>query len=213
MSICAIVPVKPLYLGKSRLSAVLTELERINLNRRLFENTLKVLKETRRVTQIIVISHDAELLTLAYRHGVCAIREEEYGLNKALEKATKTILNTALRSVVIIPTDLPLINPEDLDLFIKESPKKNGIGIVHDRRCEGTNMLMVSPPGCIEYQFGKNSYQNHIHQAKNKELKIKTIRISTLEFDLDLPEDYQLLFDRGYFASWNLQNNTVSDPI
>jgi 2-phospho-L-lactate guanylyltransferase (CobY/MobA/RfbA family) len=44
MTLWAIVPVKPLRRGKSRLADVLTSEERTDLNRHLLENTIDTLK-------------------------------------------------------------------------------------------------------------------------------------------------------------------------
>ena len=45
MSLWAIVPVKPLRRGKSRLAGALTEEERANLNQELLERTLRTLTD------------------------------------------------------------------------------------------------------------------------------------------------------------------------
>ena len=67
MSLWAIVPVKPLRRGKSRLSGILTEEERTQLNQELLERTLKTLSELKEVDHVLVVSRDPHALTIARR--------------------------------------------------------------------------------------------------------------------------------------------------
>ncbi len=65
MSLWAIVPVKPLRRGKSRLSEILSEDERANLNHQLFVHTIEILKKVDAITDILVVSRDSDVLTEA----------------------------------------------------------------------------------------------------------------------------------------------------
>ena len=58
MTIWAIVPVKPLLLGKSRIAGVISDEDRIKLNIRLLEHTLKTLKLLPEIGQVLVVSRD-----------------------------------------------------------------------------------------------------------------------------------------------------------
>ena len=54
MTLWAIVPVKPLRRGKSRLSGMLSEDERTLLNQELLEHTLKTLSSLKELDQVLV---------------------------------------------------------------------------------------------------------------------------------------------------------------
>ena len=87
MTIWAIVPVKPLLIGKSRLGSVLSGEERARLNRMLLERTLGVLKDTPSIDGSLVVSRDPEVLAIA----------REFGSRTVLEHGqTQTDLNLAL---------------------------------------------------------------------------------------------------------------------
>ena len=58
MTLWAIVPVKPLRHGKSRLAGTLTDNERVELNRILLERTIKRLTALKEVEQVLVVSRD-----------------------------------------------------------------------------------------------------------------------------------------------------------
>ena len=59
MTLWAIVPVKPLRRGKSRLAATLTDDERAELNRMLLERTLRTLIDLKEVEEVLVVSRDS----------------------------------------------------------------------------------------------------------------------------------------------------------
>jgi 2-phospho-L-lactate guanylyltransferase len=77
--------------------------------------------------------------------------------------------------------------------------------IAPDRRKEGTNGLLISPAGLIDYQFGLNSFQKHIEQAQKYHIQVEVCEHSSLELDLDLPEDLDLL-SKMEMIQFNMQS-------
>jgi 2-phospho-L-lactate guanylyltransferase len=65
--------------------------------------------------------------------------------------------------------------------------------IAPDRRGEGTNALLVTPIGLIEYAFGPNSYQSHVKEAAASGARLEVCEIVRLTVDVDLPEDLALV--------------------
>src|SRR5512143_2325376 len=89
MTIWAIVPVKPLRHGKSRLAGILAEGERERLNRLLLERTLRTLSDIREVDQVLVVSRDSGALAIARDFGARTVQEDGApALNTALQRAT-----------------------------------------------------------------------------------------------------------------------------
>jgi 2-phospho-L-lactate guanylyltransferase len=194
MSLWAIVPVKPLRQGKSRLSKVLTEDQRTSLNQRMLKRTLEILAQVKEVDQVLVVSKDPNALALARDFKAKTLQENgQPGLNTALEKATVVAMAYKARSILILPADLPILRPEDVKSFINYSTEYPEVIIAPDRRNEGTNALIVKPTGAIQYHFGADSYQKHLEEAKLKKIPIKTCDIESIELDLDLPEDLEYL--------------------
>lgn len=194
MSLWAIVPVKPLRRGKSRLSSVLSEDERAVLNYTMLGNTLKTLTQVPEVDQILVVSRDPSALALAREYNARTVQEDgNPGLNLALRRATVVAQVYAVQGVLILPADLPLIRPTDIQEFIRRAVKPPVMVIAPDRHEGGTNALLVSPPGFMDYSFGPGSFQRHIHLAERHDLRVEICRLSTIGLDLDLPEDLDLL--------------------
>ena len=88
MTLWAIVPVKPLRRGKSRLAGTLTEEERAVLNQELLERTLKTLSSLKELDKVLVVSRDQHALTIARNHGAKTVQEDgQPHLNTALTRA------------------------------------------------------------------------------------------------------------------------------
>jgi 2-phospho-L-lactate guanylyltransferase len=194
MTLWAIVPVKPLRHGKSRLAGTLTEDQRTELNRALLQHTLETLSELKEVDGVLVVSRDPHALTVARSHGARTVQENgQSQLNTALKRATIVAQVYATRGVLVLPADLPLISKEDILELIKRAAEPPVVVIAPDRHGKGTNALLISPPGLIEYDFGENSFQRHCERAKNAGARLEIVELPSLGLDLDIPEDFELI--------------------
>lgn len=194
MTIWAIVPVKPLRRGKSRLAGTLSEDERAELNQALLQHTLSTLTDIKELEQVLVISRDPHALTVARQHGARTVREDgQPELNTALTRATVVAKVHATRGVLILPADLPLISREDVLTLLEKAADPPVVVIAPDRHGKGTNALLISPSGLIEYDFGENSFQRHCERAKAAGARLEIVDLPSLGLDLDLPEDLEII--------------------
>jgi 2-phospho-L-lactate guanylyltransferase len=194
MTLWAIVPVKPLRRGKSRLSGMLTEDERTVLNQDLLEHTLKILTGLKELEQVLVVSRDPHALTIARNHGAKTVLEDgQPHLNTALARATVMAQVHSIRGILVLPADLPLLTPDDVLALIDRAAKPPVVVIAPDRHGKGTNALLMVPAGQIEYDFGEGSFQRHCERAKNSGARLEIVELPSLGLDLDLPEDLQLI--------------------
>lgn len=192
MSLWAIVPIKPLLQGKSRLSGVLTAQERNRLNVSLLEHTVRVLKGVVEIAEVLVISRDPDALRRAAGLGARTLREEEDSdLNQALRQSTRFVQAQHGRSVLIIPADLPLLCQADVQAILSCAGEDPGVVIVPDRRREGTNALLVQPAGQIDYAFGAGSLGLHCSAARQAGVSMQICDLPLVALDLDLPEDLE----------------------
>jgi 2-phospho-L-lactate guanylyltransferase len=194
MTLWAIVPVKPLRRGKSRLAGTLNENERTELNRALLKHTLEILSDLKEVDGVLVVSRDQNALTIARNHGARTVQEDgQPELNTALKRATIVAQVYATRAVLVLPADLPLITREDILTLIRRATEPPVVVIAPDRHGKGTNALLISPPGLIEYDFGENSFQRHCELIKKAGARLEVVDLPSLGLDLDLPEDFELI--------------------
>ena len=193
MTLWAIVPVKPLRRGKSRLAGKLTEDERAELNQSLLQHTIETLTDLKEIEQVLVVSRDPHALTVARNHGARTVLEDgQPHLNTALKRATVVAQVYATRGVLVLPADLPLISPQDIRELINRAVDPPVVVIAPDRHRKGTNALLISPSGLIEYDFGDNSFERHCEQVRKTGARLEIVDLPTLGLDLDLPEDLEL---------------------
>ncbi len=194
MSLWAIVPVKSVQNGKTRLRTVLSDEERASLNRFLLVHTLEVLQALRSsIEQVLVTSPDPATLSLARRCGARTLHESRSaGLNKALHAAVLLAKERRVQRVLILPIDLPLLQPQDIEAILERGyPPPVGV-IAPDRRGKGTNALLLSPPDLISFAFGEASFFHHSERIRASGARLEVLTLERLAFDLDTPEDLTL---------------------
>ena len=194
MTLWAIVPVKPLRRGKSRLAGMLTEDQRTRLNRYLLEHVLTTLNKLPEIEHTLVVSRDPAALALTREMGGRTVLEDGAPqFNTAIKRATMVAKAQGAHAVLVLPADLPLVKPADLKALIKMGKNPPVVVIAPDRRQDGTNGLFINPAGLIEYGYGPGSFQVHSERARQAGARLEVIFSPNIALDLDLPEDLEAL--------------------
>ena len=203
MSLWVIIPVKPLKNAKSRLSSVLSPDERFELAQAMLRHVLSVTTTIQNLTGVLVISRDTKALAIGREFGAKTLQEGTFSnLNPALLRATMVVKSWRADAVLILPADLPFISVEDIRTII-DNGEDHSIVIATDRGRDGTNALLVRPPGAIEYKYGAGSYDRHVEQASAAGLQIIVYESERISLDIDVPndlQDYQKIIDQGRFG-------------
>ncbi len=194
MSIWAIVPVKPLRRGKSRLAGLLTEDQRTRLNRYLLQHILDTLNEVQEIEHTLVVSRDPAALALTRELGGRTVLENGAPqFNLALKRATAVAKMHGSHAVLILPADLPLVTAEDIRKLLKRGEGPPVVVIAPDRRADGTNALFVNPAGLLDYAYGPGSSRRHADLAAAAGARVEIVSSPSIALDLDIPEDLQAL--------------------
>ena len=194
MALWAIVPVKPLRRGKSRLAKVISAEERADLNQYLLEHTIQILKKIDEIENILVISRDTEALALARSLGARTVQEYgSPGLNTALSRAVEIAKTYETCGILVLPADLPRLDAEDIRKILAFRKDPPIVVISPDRKKEGTNALFMCPPDLIDFKYGKGSFKKHVKAAKEVDTRLEICELPSLELDLDEPEDFNLI--------------------
>ena len=194
MSLWAIVPVKPIRRGKSRLSEILSEEERAKLNHQLFIHTIDILKQVNAVSDILVVSRDSDVLTEAREMDVRTVTENGTPeLNPALFRASLFSKAFSTEGIMIVPADLPLMTPADVEAFLDKRTQAPEVIIAPDRHGKGTNLLFANPADILTFSYGDDSLTRHSDLAKEKGARLTVFDNERIGLDLDIPEDYELL--------------------
>ncbi|HML21189.1 MAG TPA: 2-phospho-L-lactate guanylyltransferase [Aggregatilinea sp.] len=202
MTIWAIVPVKPFNRAKSRLAGELPPEDRELLAEGLLRRTLHLLHPLSVVQGILVISRDTKALSIARDLGAQTLQESGTPeLNSALYRATHALRVWNADGVLVVPADLPLLMPEDVEGMVKLARYPGTVVVAPDRHEHGTNLLLVRPPGLIPYSFGFDSFAVHQRHAAEAGATIHVFHSERTALDLDTPEDlhhyYELAKDLG----------------
>jgi 2-phospho-L-lactate guanylyltransferase len=193
MRLWAIVPAKPFAAAKTRLNAVLGNDEREALAREMLERTLATVVGAGGIARVIVVSRDPEAQAIARARGADVVEEGEgAGLNEALRLATAAALRGGAEAVLVLPTDLPLLLPDDLDALRDRCSPPPAVVVAPDRVRRGTNALVVAPPALIEYAFGEDSFSVHIARANAVGARLEICVRPGLRLDIDGPDDLRL---------------------
>lgn len=194
MAIWAIVPVKPLRRGKSRLAEVMSVDERADLNEYLLAHTLREISAVPEIENILVVSRDPAALSLARNLGARTVQEHgNPGLNVALTRATEIAKSYETRGILILPADIPGLSKEEISKLLSYINDPPVVVVSPDRSRQGTNALAVCPAGLIEYDFGDGSFEKHCQQANEAGARLIICELPALALDLDEPEDLKLI--------------------
>lgn len=194
MNVWAIIPVKPFGLGKSRLAGVLGATERAELNRRLFQHVFATTAAALGSERVAVVTADGDLRAHAQARKAHAVPDPAGGgLNAALAEASRYACANGADSVLVLPSDLPLLQPEDIAALIAALTPTKACVIAPDARELGTNALTLAAPPPDFFRFGEQSFAAHIEAARNHGVEPRIMRRPGLAFDLDTPDDYRQL--------------------
>ncbi|MEW6579644.1 MAG: 2-phospho-L-lactate guanylyltransferase [Chloroflexota bacterium] len=190
MSVWAIVPVKPLSRAKSRLAGVLSAEQRQYLATQLLLRTVRLLLPLPHIQGVLVISRDTQALAMARDLGAQTVQESGAPeLNNALLRATQASRVWGSEAVLVVPADIPLLSAEDIGMVVDMGRYHNSVVLVPDRREQGTNLLLVRPPGIIPYAFGENSFNRHQYYAREAGATVLVHRSESASLDIDTPDD------------------------
>ena len=111
MKLAVLLPVKSLYLAKSRLSSVMNLEERETLVRSGLIHTLQELRLLDCVAYTLVISADPLVWQIARQYGVEVLQEQAVpGLNESLQAGLRMLAGRDADAVMIVPVDLPRLS-------------------------------------------------------------------------------------------------------
>jgi 2-phospho-L-lactate/phosphoenolpyruvate guanylyltransferase len=191
LKIVAIVPVKNFERGKSRLASLLTVKERIKLSELFLDNTLNTLTKTPVISQSVIISSDKRAEESVKKYDAIFLGEKkDKGVNAAVALADTHISEYAVDASIVIPQDLPLLLPEDIECIYTAADKNERcLVICPSLRFDGSNALLRRPPLLLKTNYDNDSYNIHIKNAEASNACVKSIHIKRIMIDIDTIED------------------------
>jgi coenzyme F420-0:L-glutamate ligase/coenzyme F420-1:gamma-L-glutamate ligase len=219
--IVAVVPIRSIEGSKSRLGGPLDAEEREAIVTGMLARTIRAARGVTSIASVVVVSPDASALRIAESLGATPLRQSSGGLNEGLELAQAWARDDGATAIIVLPADLPNVGPDALERFLASAaappegsegqagrateprvgsaaallnarPATGLVALVPDRHGEGTNLLLVAPPGLIPFAFGPGSRARHGAAATNAHATVVELA-GPLGLDLDTPDDLLLI--------------------
>jgi len=201
-----VVPLRTLDGGKTRLGAALDAEEREDLILGMLRHLLVTIRAWGGAVDVLVVSPDPELLSIASDSGVRTLRQRRGGLNDGIRLGIADAAAGQASAVLVLPADLPLVDPASLvrlrdaaDAALAAGGGRALVAIVPADARHGTNALLLSPPDVIGPAFGEDSLRAHLEAARAAGASVQLVDDPALGFDLDTPADVERL-DSGRLA-------------
>lgn len=188
VTVFVIIPVKRLENAKSRLSSILTDDERKQFCLKMLEDVLETLNSTKRSHETVVVSKDPTVLKITKNFEAAYLKERKTGLNNAVSEAVDWCVERGAASVLVLPADIPLVTPKDLERIFMLGEKASMV-VSPSRNGKGTNALLLTPPNVSPTSYGPHSFQRHIKEAKKLKMSCRRYRSLGLALDIDTIED------------------------
>lgn len=187
-----ILPVKNLHDSKIRLKDILSDEQRSRFSYLMLEDTLQTLISSDNVQGVTMISSDESLLQLAEQyHTEFILTDMDSGYSKDSMDAITTLSQNGIDKIAIIPTDLPQLTHNDLELL--DNTHKHGITLCAAEKDGGTNALVFTPPLAIPLVYGVDSFRKHQQLAKDRGSNINIVLSAGIQRDIDRPDDFYWL--------------------
>lgn len=184
-----VVPLRSFSVGKARLATRLDPPARAALAREMAERVVDAAGEV----ATVVVSSDPDVVTWARLRGIASI-DDPGTLDGAADAGRAWVRELGMARVAIVHGDLPLVTSLDCVLSDRASPV---VVAVPCHRGDGTPVLSVPVEIDFRFAYGPGSFVRHCTEANRLGITLRVVHDSSLSFDVDLPEDLDLLAERA----------------
>ena len=148
------------------------------------------------IDQVVVVTDDLAVSELAREYGAEIRPEpEQPGLIESVTVTSKQLAMEGVATMLFLPGDVPLVSAGELELVLE--------GIGHSDEAEflivpasdlgGSNCVVCSPPDCMTFGFGEDSFRRHLGIARNLGLNPMVAKLPGIGLDIDTPDDLREL--------------------
>jgi 2-phospho-L-lactate guanylyltransferase len=191
----ALIPAKSHAHAKLRLAQAMPADARADLCRAMLRDVIVACLGSGSFDTVTVLSDDSEVLWQARELGARPLAEPKTlsGLNESLTFGQRYLARrVAVDELVILPADIPLLRPEDLQAVVtglgSQAEAARRVVIVRARD-GGTNALAMRPPEVVPMRFGEMSADAHASAATAAGADVVFLENGRLAFDIDTPDD------------------------
>ncbi len=187
MTTWAVVPIKDFAQAKLRLRDLLADRQAGQLARAMAKDMIGAIKATVQIdTCLLVGTADAQSLAVEFD---CEYLSDHScaGLSAAVNWAAKSAVSKGCTRLVVLPSDLPAVNADDLSALLNQH--HDGMTICPAKSDGGTNALVVTPPDAVAFCYGDDSAALHRKAGLDAGLGVQQIRLPAFDRDVDTADD------------------------
>lgn len=193
----ALVPVKHLGSGKSRLAGGLSRAGIDALTLAMLQDVLAAARAARSIGRVVVVTPDVAVAGAAQANGGEALLRDEPGLNPSLDAAAAQLANEGMTRLLVILGDVAGATARDLDALGQALDAQGGRGaVLAPARDGGTAALLRAPHDILASCFGPESAKAHRVAAEKAGVPFRALPLASLAIDLDRLEDARALLAR-----------------
>lgn len=193
--LAAVIPVKELSRGKTRLTPLLSAEERYLLCKAMLDDVLTVVAASTVFERKLVITSDTEAAAIAAQYGIEIIHEaQQVRHSRSVEAAAVYCREVGAEAMLTVPLDVPRMTTDDLQQIVRHGPLPRGIVLVPSHDALGTNAMLIRPPEAIPFRFGHDSFRAHRNEAEAKRLPCVVCTLPNLKLDIDNVDDLRCFF-------------------
>ncbi|HEU5300820.1 MAG TPA: 2-phospho-L-lactate guanylyltransferase [Acidimicrobiia bacterium] len=185
-----VIPIRSFRGAKERLAGRLSDVARADLARDLATRVVRAAAPL----PVAVVSSAPEVRAWALEVGAEVLDDPGTGLDAAAAAGSDHLGDRGFRRAIVAHADLPDAGPL--------APLAEGIGLrdlvlVPCHRDDGTNVCSIPLPRTFPFSYGPGSFRRHQMSAQELGLDVVVVRRVDLAFDIDVPDDYDLLLARS----------------
>lgn len=192
MSTCVLVPMKDFARAKSRLRGHMSDLDRAQLARGMFERVLDAARGCELIHATYVITDAPEVARQARAHGAEVLRDPAPALpdlGALLDWGLGELRGRGASRALVLMADLPGVRPADVRDLCGLLDRYDAVA-ARDDRGRSTNALGVHLPYAAATAFGDpDSYAEHLRRTRALGLSLCEHASPGLAHDVDLFSD------------------------
>lgn len=193
-----LIPVKDPANAKTRLAGLLSGDERRRLAWAMFEDVSRAVARAARPDLVALVTSYAPAIERARRLAWDVVVEESQQSESAsIDWASRQLAERGVETVMRLPADLPIVEPEDVDALLSIELETPGALLVPSREGTGTNAIIRTPPALFASRFGPDSLRLHREEARRVGVNPIIVSNPRIALDIDDPADIELLLEQG----------------
>ncbi len=180
-----LLPLKDPTHAKQRLAGHLTPKERQELAWAMLEDVTHAVGAAITPDQVVVVTRGYPAWLAEQSNWQVIEENQQISESHSVDYSSRLLQQRGASVVLRLPTDIPLLEPEDVDTLLNLKLGARSAVIIPSRDGKGTNALLRTPPDAFPSRFGDKSLALHQEEARRRRVELKILMNPRIAFDLD----------------------------